>query len=188
MKRLRQEKFVKYLEEKKISFVNYGIIVHAYITNGEVPEKFKGPDGKLHPKLKKIVESLDLFFAPIKKMNPIELMGENYLEKIQEYVELFPKQKLPNNKYARADVKNLQTNFEWFFTKYAYSWNTILKATELYVSDYKKKNYLYMRTSFYFIRKSVTDKQITSDLANYCDWIINSKDYTEERFFKTNVI
>jgi hypothetical protein len=187
MKRLRQEKFFEQLSKKNISVKNYGIIVNAYIT-GDIPKIIQGSDGKMSSKLIKLVESMDVFFQPVKKQNPIELMGEDYLNKIKEYVEIFPTKKLPNNKYARTDVKNLQTNFEWFFKQYSYSWNTILKATELYVEEYRKTNYLYMRTSFYFIRKAEQDKQVSSDLANYCDRIINSDDYKEERFFKTNVV
>jgi hypothetical protein len=44
----------------------------------------------------------------------------------------------------------------------------VIKATALYLDEYEAKNWAYMRTSQYFIRKVDSDKSITSDLANYC--------------------
>lgn len=87
---------------------------------------------------------------------------------IDVYYEMWPRIKLPTGKYARTDKKNLEVAFKWFFKTYPYSWDTVIKATALYLDEYEAKNWAYMRTSQYFIRKVDSDKSITSDLANYC--------------------
>ena len=90
---------------------------------------------------------------------------------VEQYIELWPAIKLPTGKYARTDKKNLEGAFKWFFTNYHYSCETVLKATEMYVEEYRRNNYKFMRTSQYFIKKSDTDKNINSELANYCNII-----------------
>lgn len=95
-------------------------------------------------------------------------MGEGYKENIEKYLEIFPKIKLPSGKAARSDKKNVETAFKWFFETHEYSWDSVLKATEAYVSDYETRRYLYMQTSQYFIRKQQGDKTWNSELANWC--------------------
>ena len=70
---------------------------------------------------------------------------------------------------------------------YDYDWHTILLATKKYVFEYKIKNYEYMRTSQYFIRKQSTDKSFESDLATYCD-MLNEVDSNEEDIFKDKIV
>jgi hypothetical protein len=57
-----------------------------------------------------------------------------------------------------------------------------MKATALYVDEFETKNYLYMKNSQYFIRKQMSDKSWDSELANYCDLIINGTDDTSSHF------
>ena len=101
-------------------------------------------------------------------------------DKIDKYLELFPKGKLPSGKMARADKKNIKSNFTWFFKNYKYDWDTVLKATALYVDEYEAKNYMYMKTSQYFISKMNPDKSRDSELANYCYSIVNN-DYEDRK-------
>jgi hypothetical protein len=61
----------------------------------------------------------------------------------------------------------------WFFANYSYSWDTILQATAYYVDTYEKQKFMYMKNSQYFIRKQITGATFESDLANYCEIIIN---------------
>ena len=75
---------------------------------------------------------------------------------------------LPSGKAARSDKKNVETALRWFMENYEYSWNTILNAAKLYVAEFELKNYLYMQTSQYFIRKQNSDKTWASELANVC--------------------
>jgi hypothetical protein len=108
---------------------------------------------------------------------------------INEYYEMWPKGKLPSGKFARVDKKNLENSFKWFFKTYNYSWDTILKATALYIDHYETKSWLYMRTSQYFIRKTENDRSIISELANYCDIIESGdSDSLDKNHFKDKVV
>lgn len=109
-------------------------------------------------------------------------------EFIDSYRELWPNEKLPSGKYARSDKKNLMTNFIWFFSNYDYDMETVLKATALYIDEHANKNYKYMRTSQYFIRKSDIDKTVSSDLANYCEIIESGNIPSTENPFEDKVV
>lgn len=110
-------------------------------------------------------------------------------EYITKYLNLFPKGKLPSGKQARADKKNIKSNFTWFFDNYPnYSWDIVLKATALYVDEYEAKGYLYMRTSQYFISKLAPDRTRESELANYCSSIINNDYEADSNHFTEKVV
>jgi hypothetical protein len=115
-------------------------------------------------------------------------MGDDYKKDISDFINSFPTTKLPNGKYARSNTKNIETNFQWFFENYEYSWETIKQATDMYVSEYRANNYLYMRTALYFIRKNDGTKTVHSDLADYCDKIKNNVSYTPQKYFKTKIL
>jgi len=117
------------------------------------------------------MEELNSYFRKSKKKTSKNLMGDNFDVKIKLYNSLFPAKKLGSGKYARTNIKNLESGFRWFFENYDYSWDTIIKATATYVEEYSLKNYEYMRTSQYFIRKQNLDKSFESDLATYCDML-----------------
>lgn len=112
-------------------------------------------------------------------------INEVYLDK---YISFFPKIKLPSGKYARVDKKNLKSIFTWFFKTYDYSWDEVLKATSMYVDEYERKGYLYMRNSQYFVGKTNPDKTRESELANYCALIRNGVDSVSEDHFKEKVV
>ena len=57
---------------------------------------------------------------------------------VDAYINIFPNIRLPSNKLARSHEKVITENFKWFLNEYNFSWDTILKATELYVSEYAK--------------------------------------------------
>jgi hypothetical protein len=112
-------------------------------------------------------------------------INEIYLDK---YISFFPKIKLPSGKYARVDKKNLKSVFSWFFKTYDYSWDEVLKATSMYVDEYERKGYLYMRNSQYFISKANPDRTRESELANYCALIKNGVDSVSDDHFKEKVV
>lgn len=115
-----------------------------------------------------LVEQVESFFKVSKKKTDNQVMGEGYKDRIEQYLEIFPKIKLPSGKAARSDKKNVETAFKWFFETHDYSWDIVLRAAEAYVSDYETRRYLYMQTSQYFIRKQQGDKTWNSELANWC--------------------
>jgi len=130
---------------------------------------------------------IDGFFKKTKKKAAKAIMGDNFIENIQKYSDIFPSMKLASGKYARSNVKNLENAFRWFFETYDYDWDTMLLATNRYIAEYRASNYQYMRTSQYFIRKQSSDKTWDSDLADYCEMILNKPD-DEVVFIKERVL
>lgn len=106
---------------------------------------------------------------------------------IGQYLQLFPKGKLPSGKSARVNRRDIERAFKWFFQNYDYSWDTILKATAYYVDSYEKQKFMYMRNSQYFIGKTNPDKTKDSDLASYCEIILNGG-YEEETTLSEKVV
>lgn len=151
-------------------------------------DKWVTADNKLTPKALDAIQDIEKLFKTGKKKSSIQVLGTNFKENIKIYVEMFPKGKLPSGKPARADEKNLEANFKWFFQTYEYPWETVLRATAKYVDDFQKNNFLYMRTSQYFISKMSPDKTRESELANYCANIESGNDESEDKHFSDNVV
>ena len=149
--------------------------------------KWLNEDLTLSNKSITFTDEINSFFKKIKKKVSKDLMGEDFLQKIQDYVEIFPNRKLSSGKYARVNPKNLETSFRWFFETYNYNWDMIITATEKYVDEYSIRNYEYMRTAQYFLRKQTLDKAFDSELATYCD-LINSGDNDPQVYFKENIV
>jgi len=133
------------------------------------------------------MEEISGYFKKVKKKVNSDLMGADYVANIETYVELFPDRKLSSGRYARVNPKNLDGAFKWFFETYDYTWETILQATEKYVSEYEMKRFEYMRTSQYFLRKQNLDKSFESELANYCDLVISGAGEMPNYFKETIV-
>lgn len=133
------------------------------------------------------MEEISGYFKKVKKKVNSDLMGADYVANIEAYVELFPDKKLSSGRYARVNPKNLDGAFKWFFETYDYTWETILLATEKYVSEYEMKRFEYMRTSQYFLRKQNLDKSFESELANYCDLVISGAGEMPNYFKETIV-
>jgi hypothetical protein len=125
---------------------------------------------------------IDGYFKKSKKKTSKALMGDSFMQNIEAYVSLFPNKKLSSGKYARVPAKNLENSFRWFFETYDYDWETIFLATQKYISEYESKNYEYMRTAQYFIRKQNLDKSWDSDLATYCEFLKDSPDDDVDTF------
>jgi hypothetical protein len=124
---------------------------------------------------KNLVKKIESIFTKQAENAAGDILGDDWEDKIQEYINIFPAIKLPTGKYARDSKPNIKNAFKWFFNNYNYSWDVILDATEKYVDDYVTSGYKYMRTSKYFIRKQDTDKSYSSDLANYCEMILSDE-------------
>jgi hypothetical protein len=123
------------------------------------------------------ITEIDGYFKKSKKKTSKDLMGHNFMQNIEAYVNIFPNKKLSSGKYARVPAKNLENAFRWFFDTYDYSWETIFEATQKFVNEYESKNYEYMRNSQYFLRKqSIIDRSWDSDLATYCEFLNNNPD------------
>lgn len=128
----------------------------------------------LSEKAQNLIAELSLAFPQQKKKAPAKPTAD-FTENVQKYVEIFPRKRLPSGSLARVHVSNLEAGFKWFLERYSYSWDIILRATQMYVTEYERRNYEYMKTSQYFIRKQKTDKSWESELANYCA-MVDSED------------
>lgn len=154
---------------------------HSFVNSSLAVTKLK-QDGWLEENLQLTSKSIiftteiDSYFKKAKKKTTKDLLGDNFTNNIKTYVEIFPNRKLSSGKYARVNPKNLENSFRWFFENYEYDWDMIFKATKKYIYDYSLKNYEYMRTSQYFIRKQNIDKTYDSELADYCNMIDNVLD------------
>tara|TARA_R110001632_G_scaffold220574_1_gene350621 strand:+ start:696 stop:1280 length:585 start_codon:yes stop_codon:yes gene_type:complete len=139
------------------------------------------------PESIKIITTLNNYFVVNKKKTNKKLLGKDSTLNITQYREIFPASKLPSGVPARNNVKILTENFRWFFSEYDYTWKDIIKATKMYVNEYRDKQYMYMQNSQYFISKQDKHKVKTSKLADYCDMIKDGVT-TEEDYFKEKVI
>ena len=146
-------------------------------------------DGKytMSAEAKSLIVHLDNYFTKAKKKTDAQLMGQDFVDKINIYREVFPNIKLPSGKPARVNVKMLSESFRWLFETYDYTWEQIIKATKIYVNEYRDAQYMYMQTSQYFICKQDKHKVKSSTLADYCDMIRDGIE-TEAKHFKENVI
>ena len=142
---------------------------------------------KLTPQAKSFIAHLDNYFIKAKKKTDIQLMGKDFADQINIYRETFPNKRLPSGKPARVNVKMLSESFRWFFETYEYEWADVIKATKMYVNEYRDAEYMYMQTSQYFICKQDKHRVKSSTLADYCDMIRDGID-TEEQSFKEKVV
>ena len=149
-------------------------------------EGFIDDDG-LTNKGKKVIIRFENYFVKAKKRTSIQLMGKEFNTKLNEYREIFPASKLPSGKPARVNIRTLENSFRWFFETYEFTWDEIIDATRMYVNEYRDKQYMYMKTSQYFIAKEDKNKVKSSDLADYCDMIRDGVD-TEDEHFKEKIV
>jgi len=118
-----------------------------------------------------IGESIDKI--KLKSVSDSDILGKEFKLMIDKYQELFPKEKIisanGSSRYLRCQPGNLITNFKWFFSKYKYSWNEIIQATEKYINEQSQSAipYEFAKSSQYFICKGNYNTK-TSLLADYC--------------------
>lgn len=140
-------------------------------------------DNKLTPKAHTLIDKIEKLFSIQKRKTSRALMKDQFEQNIKAYKDMFPNQKLPSGKAARSATGNLEKAFRWFFENFEYDWDIVLKATAVYINEHQKNNYLYMRTSQYFIRKDNL-----SDLADLCDNLLSGGYEEEEKRIKVKVV
>ncbi len=191
--KLKQDRLFQLISANKLKVVNYLAIYSLH--HGKADEKLISAipsdyiqNGKLNAKALDLLKAVDKLFLAGSKSKIEDHLGVNYKEKLERYNELFPPGLIPSGSRARAPIPALEKKFLRFFNDYSFSWEIILKATDLYVSEYEDKKYEKMRTSAHFIIKRV-DGEDYCDLAEYCEKIKDgvSIEKTETKF-KTNVL
>ena len=148
----------------------------------------EGPMYSLTEKGKRICAKYDNYFTISKKRTNKQLMGQDYSKMLKMYREVFPKGKLPSGKPGRQNIRTLENSFRWFFETYDYTWEEVCHATIFYVAYYEKNDYMYMKTSQYFICKSDKNKVKHSELADYCDMIRDGVTLEDKEHFKEKVV
>lgn len=197
---LKQSSLFKKLRRKKLSLFQYNLLYiisskdpsklsqeQRNFLKSKLPEIYLNDNSSISEKGLRLIKEVDNLFKPQKQLKANELLGEDYQEKIQEFIEIFPSGKLPSNKYARGNKKNIEENLKWFFQEFEFDWELILDAADLYVSEYAAKDYKYMRTCQYFIKK-LKDGTVESELATYCEVILNGEDVEKKSHFKARVV
>lgn len=123
-----------------------------------------------------VLNEFETYLVKIKKKVASEVLGIDMNERIKEYREIWPSKRLPSGELARQSGQELKDKFVWFFKNYPeYDWDLILDATDYYNEVYKRKNYMYMVTSSYFIKKTNPQtKEVSSKLADYCQEILDN--------------
>lgn len=172
------------------SRIDFGININTSLETARLESDEWMKHGNLTPKAINFLSDIDKFFKVSKKATSSAILGEDFSANIDKYLEIFPNFKLPSGKYARSSKKNLETNFRWFFENHDYDWETILNAATMYVEEYQRSGYKYMKTSQYFIRKlSPAEKTFDSELANYCEaYLTGASDYNNDNYFSERVV
>ena len=137
---------------------------------------------------KSIVTKYNNLYKVAKKRTSKQLMGEGYTEMLKIYREAFPAGKLPSGKPGRQNIRTLENCFRWFFETYDYTWEEVAHATVMYLNEYKEKDYMYMKTSQYFICKQDKHKVKHSELADYCDMVRDGVEINDDQPFKEKVV
>ncbi len=121
------------------------------------------------------------YFEPYLKLKSTKPKIEIPQFAVVKYNEMFPKIKSKKTgKYLRCNITEVSKSFERFFKDYRYEWNTIFEATNLYIQEEETKNYEWTVRSKYFVSK-LKDSTIVSELAEYCDRVMNGEDLEEEQ-------
>jgi hypothetical protein len=132
-------------------------------------------EGNLSPAAILILNEFETFLIKTKKKVTKEVLGEDFMDKVRIYREMFPAKRLPSGELARQTPNELKDKFVWFFKTYPeYDWGMVLDATDYYVYTKSLKNFEYTMTSSYFIKKTdPRTKETSSKLADHCQMILD---------------
>lgn len=143
---------------------NHEVLVYDYedlLIHGFLEDSNEGVMFKISQQGKDFVEKIHALMGIVEQ----EVSQEQNIKKLcQDYLELWPKVKLPSQKYARVSILEiekklkawLKTNKPMFKKEYGVKLTDqdILDATKAYVDRYAKNGYKFMVTSSYFIQKN----------------------------------
>ena len=132
--------------------------------------------GILTHKALSLLDEFETYLVKTKKKVTTAVLGDEHIDKIEEYKEYFPK-KLSSGP-GRQSTRELKQKFVWFFKNYPeYTWDDVLEAANYYNFEYTQKNYEFMTNSSNFIKKDTVSRESVSKLADYCEL---AKDVVQE--------
>jgi len=149
--------------------------------------KYVGDTNLVSPKGKVLlIAANDLFTKTVSAKKPVT--DDSFVANLTTYNQLFPKIRFAKTKkLARCSMNNLTPAMVWFLANNDYNWETILKATVIYINEKQKVNWDYCRTSQYFIRKQTDGKHWQSELSDYCMMVMDGTGSQESHTFKEKV-
>lgn len=132
------------------------LYIHGFIEDSEGAELYQ-----LSTKGKEFVENV----KPLLEIEEEEqTKAQNFKKLCKDYLEIFPKIKLPSGKYARTNIVEIEKKMKTFLSVYKKRFKAdygteltdaeILQATKAYVDRFAKDGYKFMVTSSYFIQKN----------------------------------
>lgn len=138
---------------------------------------YLSPDGKLSEAALSLLDEFETLLVKTKRTVAYDILGEQADDKINAYRLLFPSMRLGSGMLARQPLKDLKDRFVWFFKTYPdYDWDLVLDAAQYYVMLKQRENWQYMICSMYFIQKVDNNKSSRSELAGYCQMILDNPD------------
>ena len=125
-----------------------------------------------------VLNDFETFLVKTKKKVTSDVLGQDFLDNIKAYREIFPTGFLPHGEVARQSVEELKLKFIWFFKTYPdFNWPLILEATNYYRFLKEKDGFKFMATSSYFIQKTDNKtRMVKSSLADYCQLLKDDPD------------
>ena len=136
---------------------------------------------------KTIIREIESHFKIIRKKSSTQLMGDDFVDNIKKFNEIYPNRKLPSGQAARSAVSNLESGFRWFFANHEFTWDIVIQATTQYIKERELDNWKFTRKSQYFVRKQNVDKSWDSLLADFCTHIESGGQNHDTNHFKEKV-
>jgi hypothetical protein len=136
------------------------------------------PEGIVTEQALTVLDDFETFLVKTKKKVTTDVLGDDFLQQIKTYRDIFPTGLLPTGEVARQNIEELKIKFIWFFKAYPnFDWPLIHEATNYYKFIKLKDNLKFMATSSYFIQKTdPKTKTVKSTLADYCQLLQDDPD------------
>lgn len=99
-------------------------------------------NGTLTQKSEEALKDIDGLFRKVKTIPSTDLLGNEYLDKIQQYRNKFPIGK----KGDKEDVINKMTRL--FFNRPTTTWETVMAAADLYLSEVSESKFVMRANNF----------------------------------------
>ena len=136
-------------------------------------------NNELSAKSKALIKKVDGYFKVRKKKTSTAIMGDSFKENITCYNEMYPNMRLPSKVPARSSMSQLEPRFRWFFENHEYSWDIVMRATEMYLTERELANWQMTTCAKYFIKKRIAGMD-ESKLADFCE-LVKSGGGTEQK-------
>jgi hypothetical protein len=112
---------------------------------------------------------------------PVEVITE-WDKFVKRFREAFPKGIMTGGKYVRSSTKDCSKKLKQFIKEYEFDEETIIAATEKYVSRYQMQGYKFIKTASFFVIK-----EKISALADECEMLSEADDGGNGNMFKSGI-